>query len=135
MQYINNRMDAKKQLYIKIIIAQVAGYFVSIFLMQNVFLGPVPAVRAEFMRELAELPYTAVQYASTLPSAFKNYLSGMQKRKELSSKLPPPWVFEPNPGEVIPTTSGKYTGPTRAPKQTPNSPSQHNSHPKQQTYS
>ena len=103
--------------YIKIIIAQILGYMVSVFLIQNVFLGPVPTVRAEFIHEVQAFPSTAREYVVAMPAKLKNIVSGIKAKKERASKTPPPWVFEPLPGEVIPTTSGRYTGPTRGPRE------------------
>lgn len=121
-------MRSRYFFYFRIILAQVGAYFFTVYLLSNVFLGPVPTVRAEFLHELEALPHTVVQQMVQLPTTVKNYVSNIKKRKELASKTPPPWVFEPKPGEVIPTTSGRYTGPTRAPRdvEKPSEPNQPN---------
>lgn len=115
-------MGGKTSLYIKIIVAQILGYMMSVFLVQKVFLGPVPTVRAEFIHEVQELPSTAREYVMAMPTKIKEFASRIKAKKEFASKTPPPWVFEPLPGEVIPTTSGRYTGPTRTPRESPNYP-------------
>jgi len=115
-------MGNKTGLYIKIILAQIAGYFLTVFLLQHVFLGPVPAVRAEFFHDVEKLPYTVRDYIITVPSKISQTIAKAKLKKELASKTPPPWVFDPLPGEVVPTQSGRYTGPTRTPKERAKNP-------------
>lgn len=117
--------------YVKMILAQIGAYFVTIVLIERVFLGPAPTVRAEFIYEVQSLPQTARTYIAETPAKISSFIARLKERKELASKTPPPWVFEPVPDEVIPTQSGRYAGPTRSPKESPNDPQQPTSQPQE----
>lgn len=109
-------MGDKKIFYFKMVLAQVVGYIVSVLLVQKVFLGPAPVVRAEFMHDVQQLPYTTRDYFASLPVKIKRFVAEKKLQKEIDTRNPPPWVFEPLPGEVLPTDR---TRPTQQPTSQP----------------
>ncbi len=92
--------------------SQIAAYALSLLLIQKVFIGPTPTVRADFIEEVKQLPTVTKEYAVALPSKIKTFIAAKKLEKEIVSRTPPPWVFEPLPGEVSPTMRPR---PTRVP--------------------
>src|SRR3989338_6932568 len=97
-------MSDKQSFFAKIIIAQIGAFFVSSYLIQQVFLGPTPLVQPHVQAAIRQLPTTAVVVMKNLPqTAIMAYRAVTQRA--LHAQLPPPWVDKSapiHPGNQLP---------------------------------
>ncbi|MFQ5451987.1 MAG: CAP domain-containing protein [Candidatus Paceibacterota bacterium] len=101
-------MNGKRFYFGKIIAAQVIALITSSILVQHVFLGDAPIVRAEFKLELAQVPEKLVSVVREAPQTIASFYNDVIRRKVLAN-FPPPWVDESapiHPGQNIPFPQG-----------------------------
>lgn len=114
-----------KVFYIKIVGAQLVAFAISSYLVTHVFLGPIPVIRSDVQKEVAESPKKIVEYAKELPaiiaSAVKEGSVISQKPQNegsTNSNVPPPWIFDEGP-TPLPTSARVITQAPQQPTQAP----------------
>src|SRR3990167_1735403 len=100
-------MDKTSVFFGKIIVAQIVAFFISTYLIQNVFVGPIPEIRPDFKEEVKSLPQTIPQIiidnVKKIPEMIEKTPEIVQRKPQNGIRLPPPWVQAPS---SIPPESG-----------------------------
>lgn len=123
-------MNPKGIFFGKIILAQIVAFLVSSYLVNHVFAGPIPAVRAEFKEEIKQLPQVIVENIKKIPELIQKTPDiVLRSSQEGRRKLPSAWVPDPNgmpksptetsPQNPIPPTATPLPGQDRGTTVTP----------------
>ncbi len=119
-------MSDKQIFYSKIIIAQIGAFFISSFLVKEVFLGGIPVVQPEFKREVKESPQMVKATIDSAVAVLQKESTSVITRedypdeKDSAGTSPPPWIFEPFLTEAV----TQIPTPTSMPVQPSDNPTQ-----------
>jgi len=109
-------MNSKGIFFGKIIAAQILAFLVSSYLVNHVFAGPIPAVRAEFKEEIKQLPQVIAENIKKIPELIQKTPDiVLRSSQEGRGRLPSAWVPDPNAMPKPPSETLPQNPPTATP--------------------